>query len=93
MKVKMKTNLILLYQQCKEFDYRDKCRISTSLNEMQAVKERRGMEAYFELKKFLKSIEGKVIELEFTNGDAFEKNDNNVWLPESLWEHNIGNII
>jgi len=36
--------------------------------------------------KFLKSIEGKEIELIFTLNDAFEKQDDNVWLPESLWE-------
>ena len=36
-------------------------------------------------KIFLKSIEGKEVELIFTLGDAFEKNDNNVWLPDSLW--------
>lgn len=35
---------------------------------------------------FLKSIEGKNVDLVFTGGDAFEKNDNNVWLPESLWD-------
>jgi hypothetical protein len=35
--------------------------------------------------KFLKSIEGKEVELVFTLGDAFEKTDNNVWLPNSLW--------
>lgn len=38
MKVRMKDNLILRYQQCKEFDYRDKNRISTAFNEMQSVK-------------------------------------------------------
>jgi len=35
---------------------------------------------------FLESIENKEIELVFTGGDAFEKNDNNLWLPDSLWE-------
>ena len=34
---------------------------------------------------FLKSIEGKKVELIFTGGDAFEKTDNNIWLPDSLW--------
>jgi hypothetical protein len=38
-----------------------------------------------ERKAFLKSIEGKEVELVFTLGDAFEKTDNNVWLPNSLW--------
>ena len=36
--------------------------------------------------EFLESIEGKEVELVFTGGDAFEKNDNNLWLPDSLWE-------
>ena len=40
----------------------------------------------YETKEFLKSIEGEVVELTFTGGDAFEKNDNNVWLPDELWE-------
>lgn len=38
------------------------------------------------LKLFLKSIEGKVIDLIFTYGDAFEKNDDNYWLPNELWD-------
>lgn len=36
--------------------------------------------------KFLESIEGKEVELVFTAGDAFEKNDNNIWLPDGLWD-------
>lgn len=39
-----------------------------------------------EYKDFLKSIEGKDVELVFTEGDAFEKNDNNFWLPDCLWD-------
>ena len=35
---------------------------------------------------FLKSIEGKKINIRFTNGDAFEEEDDNIWLPNSLWE-------
>ena len=35
---------------------------------------------------FLESIEGKEVELVFTAGDAFEKVDNDIWLPDSLWE-------
>jgi len=34
---------------------------------------------------FLQSIEGKEVELVFTAGDAFEKENNNIWLPDSLW--------
>ena len=35
---------------------------------------------------FLRRIEGKVINLIFTHGDAFEENDNDLWLPDNLWE-------
>lgn len=39
-----------------------------------------------ELVAFLESIEGKEIDLIFTGKDAFEKNDNNIWLPDVLWD-------
>lgn len=39
-----------------------------------------------ETQEFLTSIEGKEVELVFTHGDAFEKRDNNIWLPDCLWE-------
>jgi len=74
----MKNNLIVMYQK----NYLT----STGCNELQAVKKYQGINAYFELKEFLKSIDGKIIDVAFTYGDAFEKNDNNFWLPESLWE-------
>lgn len=35
--------------------------------------------------EFLDSIDGKVVDLTFTCGDAFEKNNNNIWLPDELW--------
>ena len=35
---------------------------------------------------FLKSIENKEVELVFSGPDAFEKNDNNYWLPDCLWD-------
>ena len=38
------------------------------------------------VENFLKSIEGKKIDLVFTGGDAFEKKDNNIYLPDSLWD-------
>jgi hypothetical protein len=82
----MKNNLILKYQLCPEFNYRNKCRISCAANELLAVKEMHGINSYFETKQFLKSIEGKIVDLVFTGGDAFEKNDNNYWLPSSLWD-------
>ena len=37
------------------------------------------------VKIFLKSIEEKEVDLIFTAGDAFEKKNNNVWLPNDLW--------
>ena len=85
MEAEMKDNLILRYQKSPELDYRSRCRISCPLNEMQAVKEMHGMEDYFDLKTFLKSIEGKAVNLVFTGGDAFGEKDNNFWLPNDLW--------
>ena len=82
----MKDNLIMRYQLCPEFNYMDKCRISCAPNELIASREIFGWESYFETKQFLKSIEGKIVDLVFTGNDAFEKNDNNYWLPDSLWE-------
>lgn len=35
---------------------------------------------------FYNSIDGKEVTLTFTHGDAFEKNDNNYWLPDDTWE-------
>ncbi len=35
---------------------------------------------------FLASIEGQIIDIVFTAGDAFEKQDDNYWLPDELWE-------
>ena len=85
MKVRMKDSLISRYQRCKEFDYSDKNPISWPPNELIAVKEVCGYEDYFKLKDFLKSIDGKEVELVFTGDDAFEENDNNFWLPNDLW--------
>lgn len=86
MKAKMKENLIMRYQLCPEFNYMDKCRIGCPPNELIAVRETSGWQSYFETKQFLKSIEGKIVDLVFTGGDAFERVDNNHWLPGSLWE-------
>ena len=36
-------------------------------------------------KAFYDSISGKEIELVFTCDDAFEKEDNNHWLPDHTW--------
>ncbi|MCK4795658.1 MAG: hypothetical protein KAV87_68655 [Desulfobacteraceae bacterium] len=35
---------------------------------------------------FLESIEGRCVDLIFTAGDAFEKEDNDYWLPDGLWD-------
>ena len=85
MKVRMKDNLIMLYQQCPDFDYRGKGIAYDCMNELQAIKQNSWLE-YVKTKQFLKSIEGKVVDLVFTAGDAFELNDNNHWLPNELWE-------
>lgn len=39
-----------------------------------------------ETELFLKSIEGKEVTLKFTGEDAFEIEDDNVWLPDCLWD-------
>ena len=85
MKARMKNNLIVRYQLCPEFNYRQRNPITSAPNELIAQKEAWGMQDYFKTKEFLKSIEGCIVELVFTAGDAFEKNDNNYWLPPSLW--------
>jgi hypothetical protein len=35
--------------------------------------------------EFYRSISGKVVDLVFTGGDAFEAKDNNYWLPDEMW--------
>ena len=39
-----------------------------------------------ETRKFLTSIQGKEVELVFIGPDAFEINDNDLWLPDCLWD-------
>ena len=51
--------------------------ISCAPNELIAARVECGWQCYFETKEFLKSIEGKVVDLIFTAGDDFEKEDNN----------------
>lgn len=86
MKARMKNNLILRYQLCPEFDYRIRGHIGQVPNELIASRLENGWQSYFDTKEFLKSIEGRIVELTFTCGDAFEAKDNNHWLPNSLWE-------
>ncbi len=82
--VKMKSNLIMEYCLCPEFNYtsedwRDK-------NELLASKRALGWMAYFKTKQLLKSIEGKVVMLIKPDGsDAFLISDNNVWIPDGLF--------
>lgn len=86
MKVKMKDNLILRYQQSNAFDYRERHRLDDSpINELQFVKLYEVYREYFKLKSFLKSIENKIIDVVFIHQDAFEEQDNNYWLPNELW--------
>ena len=35
---------------------------------------------------FLMSIEGKIVNLVFVGPDAFEEDENDLWLPDCLWE-------
>ena len=39
-----------------------------------------------ETQRFLLSIEGRDVELVFIGPDAFEKEDNDFWLPACLWD-------
>lgn len=39
-----------------------------------------------EVEELLRRIEGKEVNLVFIDGDAFEEKDNNIWLPDSLWD-------
>lgn len=75
MKAKMKTKLIARYQMSRDLK-----------GELRAVWKMWGWLEYVNTKLFLKGIEGKAVDLVFTAGDAFEKNDNNIWLPDELWE-------
>ena len=44
-----------------------------------------------EIGAFLRSIEGKEVELRFIGTDAFEGNDNSIWLPDCLWDECTSN--
>lgn len=39
-----------------------------------------------EIGEFLNKIDGKEVTLVFTEEDAFEINDDNIWLPKELWD-------
>jgi len=44
-----------------------------------------------EIGEFLRSIEGKEVELRFIGTDAFEVKDNSIWLPDCLWDECTSN--
>jgi len=75
MKARMKTNLIMRYQLCSDLK-----------GELNGVWKAWGWDEYVKTKIFLKSIEGRTVNLVFTAGDAFEEKDNNIWLPNELWD-------
>jgi len=72
----VKCDDLMRYQQCPDFDYRGKSIAYGCMNELQAVKQNSWIE-YVKTKQFLKSIEGNVVELIFTAGDAFELKQKN----------------
>ena len=72
MKALMKDNLIMRYQQSPEFDYRGRGLGYGAKNELLAIKQIHGMNEYFDLKNFLKSIEGREVELTFLGADALK---------------------
>ena len=39
-----------------------------------------------EIGTFLRSIEGKEVDLRFVGPDAFEVGDDSIWLPDTLWD-------
>lgn len=45
-----------------------------------------GAQTDTEIEDFLNIIQGEIVELKFTGPDAFEKNDDNIWLPNELWD-------
>ena len=65
MLVRMKQNLIVRYQLCPEFNYSKRYSHYSAPNELIAIKDAHGIGAYFKTKMFLKSIEGKIVELVF----------------------------
>ena len=74
MKAKMVDDLVEAYRNCQELH-----------GELDATRAENGESEYNKLVQFLESIGGKEVELVFAPRDAFEKNDNNYWLPDSLW--------
>lgn len=68
-----------------------KAKIVDDLRKAMASPEAFGMDFYIyydddEFDRLCRRIEGKVVDLVFASGDAFEKLDNNIWLPDNCWE-------
>ena len=73
MKARMKKNLLELYEQAMP-------------DELAEARKLFGDAEADETIAFINRIDGQVVDLVFTSGDAFEKNDNNLWLPDCLWD-------
>ncbi|HHX04686.1 MAG TPA: hypothetical protein GX732_01025 [Pseudomonas sp.] len=74
-KAKMSDNLVSAYQSCEELTYHD------GSNEFDLMSD----DDQCAIVGFLSHISGQVVELVFIGNDAFEINNNNYWLPNSLW--------
>ena len=75
-KAKMSDNLVSAYRTCEELTYYDgRSEFDLMSDDDQCA-----------LVDFLSRISGQVVELVFIGNDAFERNNNNYWLPDSLWE-------
>jgi len=71
-KARMKGNLLARYEEAMPNELEESRKIFGDIEFQKTI-------------NLLKSIEGKVVELVFIGDDAFEKNDNNLWLPDCLW--------
>lgn len=74
-KAKMSDNLVSAYQSCAELTYHD------GSSEFDLMSD----DDQCAIVGFLSHISGQVVELVFIGNDAFEINNNNYWLPNSLW--------
>ena len=71
----MVDNLVSAYQTCTELSYAD------GSSEFDLMSD----DDQCAIVGFLSHISGQVVELVFIGNDAFEINNNNYWLPNSLW--------
>lgn len=83
-KARMVDDLFLRYQECDCFACDE---TDMSVERFAEVVKLEGFGDHgVEIAEFLNSISGKEVDLVFTHGDAFEKNEDNTWLPNELWE-------